>query len=332
MKKQQKKKKLKMPKTEKGNLDNFLKIKRAIHLGWKDYFAFAVRMILGAVIIPLFCKLSVGALFELFTPVLWSAKPTLLPFLASVQNAYETFQWLLYAALVSVYWFQCNIRTYNFHFTRLAEKQIRSHHSWDGPLRCPRCGYTMTIKSFSEKGTEKVGERTEYHWEQYRVGKEVRHYSVKEVIPEYRDVEYERQYAMCQSLYCLFEEKHPRGRDYANYKFFEMPYRISDTLHYAVWTKNDTERLTGNLCRYRRGISVFTYLLLTVLIFALSVWRGYDNISFLFRKTALVAASTNLGTCLGIALGIDILIQVVVHISKKGKLSRNAAPLHKNEY
>jgi len=317
MKKQQKKNKLKMPKAEKGNLENFLKIKRAIHLGWKDYMAFAVRMILGAAIIPLFCKLSIGALFELLVPILWDLKPTLLPLLVSAQNAFDTFQWIIYAVLVSVYWFQCNIRVYNFHFTRLAEKQIRSHSSWDGPLRCPRCGYTMTIKSFSEKGQEKVGERTEYHWEQYRVGKEVRHYSVKEVVPEYRDVEYERQYAMCQSHYCNFEEKQPRGRDYANYKFFEMPYRISDTLHYAVWTRNDTELFAGNLCRYRRGVSLFAYLFMTVLVFALSVWRGYDNYYFLFREAALETALTNLSVYLGVALGISVLIQVVVHITHK---------------
>lgn len=317
MKTQQRKKKLKMPKTEKGNIENFLKIKHAISLGWRDYFAFALRMILGAVIIPLFWKLSVEALFELLAPVVWNLKPTLLPLLVSVQNTFETFQWLLYAVLVSVYWFQCNIRTYNFHFTRLAEKQIRSHPSWDGPLRCPRCGYTMKINSFSEKGQEKVGERTEYHWEQYRVGKEVRHYSVKEVTPEYRDVEYERQYAMCQSLYCLFEEKQPRGRDYANYKFFEMPYRISDTLHYAVWTKNDTVRLTGNLRRYRHGISVFTYLFMTVLIFAISAWRGYDNISFLHRQTAFVEAITNLSIHLGVVFGISMLIQLSIHIAYK---------------
>ena len=317
MKKQKKKNKLKMPKTEKGNLENFLKIRRAIHLGWKDYFAFAVRMILGAIIIPLFCKLSIEALLELLAPVLWKLKPTWLPFLVSAQNTFETFQWMLYAVLVSVYWFQCNIRTYNFHFTRSAEKQIRSHYSWDGPLRCPRCGYTMTTKSFSEKGQEKVGERTEYHWEQYRVGKEVRHYSVKEVVPEYRDVEYERQYAMCQSLYCLFEEKKPRGRDYANYKFFEMPYRISDTLHYAVWTSNDTERLTGNLRRYRRGVSLSAYLFMTVLVFALSVWRRYDNIDFLFRSSSLVAALTNLGIYLGAALGLCVIIQLAAHITRK---------------
>lgn len=317
MKNHRQKNRLKMPKTEKGNLENFLKIKRAIHLSWKDYFVFAIQMALGTVIIPLFCKLSIGALFELLASILKSAKPAVIPIVTSVQNSFETFQWLVYAALVSVYWFRCNIRTYNFHFTRDVVRKIRAQFSLSGTLRCPRCGYTMSVHSFSEKGKEKIGERTEYHMEQYRAGKEIRAYTVKEVVPEYRDVTYERQYAMCQSHYCLFEEKKPYGKDAKNYKFFEMPYRISDTLHYAVWTNNDTVRLTGNLCRYRRGVSMFTCLLMTVLVFVLSVWRGYDNISFLFRETALDAVLTNLSVYLGVALGISVFIQVVVHITRK---------------
>lgn len=317
MKKQQHKKKLKMPKTEKGNIENFLKIKHAIPLGWKDYLAFIVRAVVGAAIIPIFFKLSIEALLELLATIFESRVPSILPVLCSVQNIFEILQWLVYAALVSLYWFRCNIRLYNFHFTNDVVRKIRAQSSLSGTLRCPRCGYTMTVRSFSEKGKEKIGERTEYHMEQYRVGKEVRAYTVKEVIPEYRDVTFERQYAACQSHYCFFEEKKPFGKDAANYKFFEMPYRISDTLHYAVWTDNDTERLTGNLHRYRHGISVFTYLLMTVLVFALSVWRGYDNISFLFREAAFEAALTNLSIYLGVALGISVLIQIVVHITRK---------------
>ena len=319
MKTQQRKKKLKMPKTEKGNIENFLKIEHKIPLGWKDYFAFAVRVVVGAVIIPLFLKLSVEALLELFADVFEIKASNMLPFISSVQNTFEVLQWFIYAVLVSLYWFRCNIRLYNFRFTNDVVRKIRAQSPLSGSLRCPRCGYYMTVRSFSEKGKEHTGNRTEYDLEQYRVGNEYRVRTVKKVVPEYRDVEYERQYAMCQSHYCFFEEKQPHGRDSANYKFFEMPYRISDTLHYAVWTKNDTERLTGNLRRYRHGISVLTYLFMTVLVFALSVWREYDNISFLFRKTALVAVSTQLGFYLGIALGISILIQIVVHITCKNK-------------
>ena len=320
MKKQQHKKKLKMPKTEKGNIENFLKIKQAIPLGWKDYFAFVVRAVTGTIIIPFFFKLSIEALLELFATIFESKAPSLLPVLYSVQNIFESLQWFVYAALVSVYWFRCNIRLYNFHFTKDVVRKIRAQSSLSGNIRCPRCGYTMTIRSFSEKGKIHTGDRTEYDLEQYRVGNEYRVRTVKKVIPEYRDVEYDRRYAMCQSHYCLFEEKKPYGKDYADYKFFEMPYRISDTLHYAVWTKNDTERLTGNLCRYRHGISIFKYLLMTILIAALSMWRGYGNIYFLFRKSALIAAFTNLGIYLGVALGISVLFQIAVHRTRKDKL------------
>ena len=56
---------------------------------------------------------------------------------------------------------------------------------------------------------------------------------------------------------------------------------------------------------------------MTVLVFALSVWRGYDNYYFLFREAALETALTNLSVYLGVALGISVLIQVVVHITHK---------------
>lgn len=320
MKKQQHKKKLKMPKTEKGNIENFLKIKHAIPLGLKDYFAFVVRAVVGAAIIPIFFKLSIEALLELLATIFEIKAPSMLPILSSVQNIFETLQWFVYATLVSVYWFRCNVRLYNFRFTNDVVRKIRAQSSLSGSLRCPRCGYTMTVRSFSEKGKVHTGDRTEYDLEQYRVGNEYRVRTVKKVVPEYRDVEYERQYAMCQSHYCLFEEKKPYGKDSVNYKFFEMPYRISDTLHYAVWTKNDTERLTGNLCRYRHGLSVFKYLLMTVLIMAMSIWRGYGNINFLFRKSELIATLTNLGIYLGVALGISVLLQIAVYITRKESL------------
>lgn len=304
-----------MPIKKKASLQGLLEIIKVIRLNWLDCFTFTIHSLLGAIIVPLTFKLVIETLT-------WLAYALSLEHMESLASIFERFlyifqyaQWPLFAVIVAVYWFRCNVKVYNYSFTQLVGTKIRKQLNESDTLICPRCGEPMSLKRFIEKIREKTGEREEYYTEWVNFGRKDS-FTIRqtEIVPEYSDVEYKRQYAICENPYCMYKDKRPSKRDIALYKFAEMPYRISDTINYAVRTKAKTNRAAGNIKRYARGISLPGYLGIGLIMIAVCTLGDLPCLTFLNQQNDLSAFLICLGISEGIVLCSGAIFQITVHV------------------
>lgn len=102
--------------------------------------------------------------------------------------------------------------------------------------------------------------------------------------------------------------------DVALYKFSEMPYKIADTVNYAVRTKTTTNQAAGDIRRYSRGISLLGYLLIRIAMFAICVAGDLPCLTFLEQQSDLATFFIYLGITEGVVLCLSTVSQFVVHV------------------
>lgn len=302
------------PYKEKASLQSLLKIIKEIHLNWIACFTFTIHSLLGAIILPLAFKLIIETIAEL-------ARTLSLEYMDSVASIFEHFlhifqyaQWPLFAVVIAVYWFRCNIKAYNYSFTQSVSAKIRKQLNVSKTLICPRCGKSMRLQRFTEKIREQTGEHEEYYTEWVGFGTDKTSITQKEIVADYSDVEYERQFAICQNPHCMYKDKRPSKSDVALYKFAEMPYKIADTINYAVRTKATTNHAAGDIHRYSRGILLLGYLVISIVMFvACMIWE-LPCLTFLDRENDLSAFFICLGITEGIVLCLSAVSQIIVHV------------------
>lgn len=313
--------KLKMRKTEKGDIENFRKIQKRIQPKLTDYFLFAVNLIIGSYILAFFCTVSVCAVVEFSVNTFYYSDGLFL-ILSNVFDSYRAvWQWPAIAAVVLMFWFRCNIRLFNYHFTRSVCNAIKAQKStyYEHRMTCPRCNYNMEVKTYSHDATVPVGEKVDYYYERIKVGNTDRYVPRKKLTTIYGKETFYSNQAICSSIYCHFHEKKQKRNKYTHYKFFEMPYRISDSLHYAVWTSTDNIRLAGYLRRYRRGIPIVIYFLISLLICFICKRHGYMFVNTFRIQALLIQYLSQLSILLCALLILCIIVQTLIHFFIKPK-------------
>jgi len=299
---------------EKANLQSFLKITKSIRLDWLDCFTFFIHALLGAFIVPVTFKFGVETLLELAYTLSLDHLEGLIPLFKYLIGLFQYAQWPLFAVAIASYWFRCNVKVYNYSFTQTAGARIRRQIEGSGALICPRCGEPMRIQRFTEKIREQTGEHEEYYTEWVGFGNDKHPVQQKEIVADYSDVEYTRQYAVCQNQYCMYNDKRPSKRDVALYKFAEMPYKIPDTINYAVRTKAKTNIAAGNIRQYAHGISLLGHLAICALSVVICIFGEYSCLQFLNNQDILNTFLINLAITEGAVLICSLIFQLVVHI------------------
>ncbi len=306
--------KARKPYKEKASLQSLLKIIKEIHLNWLDCFTFSIHSLLGAIILPLTFKLIIETLTELARTLALEYMESLAPVFERFLHIFQYAQWPLFAIIVAVYWFRCNVKAYNYSFTQSMGVKIRKQLDESDALICPRCGKTMSLQRFTEKIREQTGEREEYYTEEVGFGKNKDTYTAKRIVPVYSDVEYKRQYAICENPYCMYKDKRPSKSDVGLYKFAEMPYKISDTINYAVRTKATTNQAAGDIRQYSRGVSLLGHLVICITMFAICAAGDLPCLTFLERQNDLSAFLICLGITEGVVLCLSAVSQIIIHV------------------
>lgn len=308
------------PYREKANLQGFLKIVQEIRLDSLSIFTFSANALLGAIVVPLVFKLAIETLAELAHTMILENDIGIAAFFETFQIVFQYLQWPSFAAIVAVYWFRCNVKAYNYHFTQFAGAKIRNQLETSNTLICPRCGKPMRIQRFTETITEQTGEHEEYYTEWVNFGqKDSYTITQKRFVPDYSDVKYKRQYAVCENQYCMYADKRPRRSDIALYKFSEMPYKISDTVNYAVRTKATTNLAAGNIKQYSHGISLCGYVVIGMIMLAIAVVGEFSSITFINEANVFYDFLSKLVICNCIVLAASALSQVIVHLRKPNR-------------
>lgn len=306
-----------MPYKEKPSLQSLLKIIKEIRLNWLSCFIFVIHSLLCAIILPMTFKLVIETLARLAHTLSLEYMESLAPLFERFLYIFQYAQWPLFAVIVAVYWFRCNVKAYNYSFTQSVGAKIRKQLAESDTLTCPRCGGSMKLQKFTEKIREKTGEHEEYYMEEIGFGKNKDLIMQRETVPEYSDVEYVRQYAICQNQYCMYKDKRPSKRDVALYKFAEMPYKISDTINYAVRTQATTNLASGDILQYSHGVSLLGYLGIGVAMLMICALGDWDCLSFFNQQNDLSAFLINLAISEGVVLCCSIVFQIVVHIRQR---------------
>ncbi len=205
----------------------------------------------------------------------------LAPIVEHLFYLFQYAQWPLFAALVATYWLRCNVKAYNYSFTQSVGVEIREQLAETDTPICPRCGELMRLERFTEKIREETGEHEEYFTEEIGFGPYKDIITQKKIVSDYSDVEYKRQYAICQNPYCLYKDKRPTKRDVALYKFAEMPYKISDTINYSIRTRAKTNPASGDIQQYPHGISLLGYVAIGAVMIMLCVLGDLPSIPLL---------------------------------------------------
>lgn len=306
---------------ERPTLEGFLKIVQEIRLDGLSIFTFAVNALIGAIVIPLVFKLAVETLAELAHRMMLEHDIGIATLFENFQIVFQYLQWPLFMAIVAVYWFRCNVKAYNYHFTQFAGVRIRKQLESSNTLICPRCGKPMRIQRFTETIREKTGEHEESYieWEGTLGQLEQRPVMRTRTVWDFSDVKYNRYYAVCENQYCMYEDKRPSKNDVALYKFSEMPYKISDTVNYAVRTKATTNLAAGNIKRYSHGISLCGYLVIGLILAVIAVIGEFSSITFIDEANLFNNFLVQLAICEGIVLVVSILVQVIVHLRKPNR-------------
>ena len=113
------------PYKEKASLQSLLKIIKEIRLNWLDCFTFSIHSLLGAIILPLSFKLIIETIAALAHTLSLEYAESLAPIFERFLNIFQYAQWPLFAVIVAVYWFRCNVKAYNYSFTQSVGAKIR---------------------------------------------------------------------------------------------------------------------------------------------------------------------------------------------------------------
>lgn len=310
-----------VPYREKASLKGFLKIKKTIRLGWPHLFTFFVHFLLGAIFVPLALKLGVETLAELAYRLSLKHAENFAHIFSGLVDIFRHVQWPLFAVAIAVYWFRCNVKVYNYSFTQSVGVRIRNQLERTKAPICPRCGGTMQMQHFTEKINEQVGEHEERYTEWVGLGDDKYPVQKTEIVADYANVTYRRQYAECQEPHCMYSDKQPTGRDVDLYKFAEMPYKISDTINYAVRTKAKTNMGAGNIHQYAHGISLKGRILICLLMVVICAIGHYSCADFLVQWNELSLFATSLAITEAIVIGCGLLFQLIIHICYWNKIS-----------
>ena len=303
------------PYKEKASLQGLLKIIKEIRLNWLDCFTFTIHSLLGAIILPLTFKLIIETIAELARTLALEYMESLAPIFERFLHIFQYAQWPLFAVIVAVYWFRCNIKAYNYSFTQSVGARIRKQLDDTDTLICPRCGESMSLKRFTEKIREQTGEHEEYYTEWVNFGRKDSYTITRtEIVPEYSNVEYKRQYAICENPYCMYKDKRPSKRDVALYKFAEMPYKIADTINYAVRTKATTNQAAGDIRQYPHGVSLLGHLVISIAMLAICILGELPCLTFIEQQSGLSTFFACLGITEGIVLGLGAVSQIIIHV------------------
>lgn len=302
------------PYKEKASLQSLLKIIKEIRLNWLDCFTFSIHSLLGAIILPLSFKLIIETVAALAHTLSLEYAESLAPIFERFLNIFQYAQWPLFAIIVAIYWFRCNVKAYNYSFTQSVGAKIRKQLGASDTLTCPRCGKPMRLQRFTEKIREQTGEHEEYYTEWIGFGTDKTPITQKEIVADYSDVEYERQYAICQNPYCMYTDKRPLKSDVGLYKFAEMPYKISDTINYAVRTKATTNRAAGDIKQYSRGISLLGYLVICIAMLVICMVEDLPCLNFFEQQNERSTFFFSLGITEGIVLCCSAVFQIIVHV------------------
>ena len=309
-----KKRKNKVSTKEKSGLKEFIKITKTLSLDWMDYFTFSIHILLGAIILPLTFKVGIESVLSLAYTFSFEYANSLSYIVLGINDVFVYAQWPLIAVIIAIYWLRCNVKVYNYSFTQTMGAKIRKQLQNSDKLICPRCNKIMTIRSFTEKIREQVGEHDEYYTEWVGTGRDARPVSRKRTVADYSDVEYTRNYAVCQNLHCQYHDKKPYQRDVAIYKFFEMPYKISDTVRYAIRTKDTTTIGAGNIKQYSHGIPLFGYVGIVLILICICYIFDVQAFELLNKQTEIYDFTTKLLYTEGTVLVLSLIYQVAAHI------------------
>lgn len=300
---------------EKEKLHGFLKIASEIRLNGLSVFTFAVHALLGAIILPITFKLAIETMAEFAYTILLESNASLASIIEYFLLVFQYIQWPLFAIVIASYWFRCNVKAYNYCFTQSAGAKIRRQLAESNTVICPRCGKPMRIRRFTETVREQTGEHEEYYTEWVNFGQKDG-YSIRqtEIVPDYSNVEYDRQYAVCENQYCMYSDKRPFRRNVSLYKFSEMPCKISDTVNYAVRTKATTNHAAGNIRQYAHGASLLVYIGICIALFTLRATLDLSGIAFLDQANEFSTFLANLIVCESAVLFGSAVYQVIVHL------------------
>lgn len=316
-----KKRKNKVSTKEKSGLKEFIKITKTLSLDWMDYFTFFVHILLGAIILPLTFKVGIESVLSLAYTLSLEYANSLSSIVLGINNVFVYAQWPLIAVIIAIYWFRCNVKVYNYSFTQTMGAKIQKQLQNSNKLICPRCDKPMIIRSFTEKIREQVGKHDEYYIEWVGIGKDARPVSQKRTVADYSNVEYTRNYAVCQNPHCQYHDKKPFRSDAAIYKFFEMPYKISDTIRYAIRTKDTTSLGAGNIKQYSHGLPLLGHVGIVLILMCICFIFDVQSFELFGKQTESYDFLIKLLYTEGIVLALSMLYQVAAHIRFRKQLN-----------
>lgn len=285
-----------------------------------EYIIFAFWSFLGTLILPIFLKVSIDALEE-YTRVFpvghnWKV---LCKYINVTALFAQKYLWLICSLAIAIYWFRNNIKIFNYSFSLLLSNAVhlQLNHRY---IQCPRCGWEMEKKFFSEKERQVVDYQKKEYYEYERHGDQYYQVIKTEEVPIYATWKNERKYAVCTNPYCGFRIQKPHGQDIAHHKFSSMPCRVKDTLLYMVNTQANERKHSGDVFSYWGGISLAAYLVLIGLIFSFCDIKGYECATFLVDKEQFGLYLRSLYLPISVTLAVCMCLQVLIHsIYKKTK-------------
>lgn len=239
--------------------DCLLVVKR-IRLNKDDYWSWFKYFFFGTIIIPIFYILLIEATAEVSQYVFdvrWSFLDPTNEFSLSQFRIIELVFLLVYTI---AFWVRCHIKVYSLNFTRYAENQNR-YNKHLGSSLCSRCGEPWEPIDFTNKQTFQTGEKT-WYYKDYPLGYDSYPKLRKKVDPIYKEIEVEERRYQCQKQYCGFSKSSAASFG----RMSLMPYKIADTVSYALKTDSTERYKAGNVLSYKRGISVFWYCIFTILL------------------------------------------------------------------
>ncbi len=295
-------------------------IKNSSPLGKVDYFTFAVQVVAGTIIIPIFLKLGIDLLLELLHNYIMenNLRKWLHP-LYVVSDFYKMHQVTLFMVFVIVHWFRCNVKLYSYRYSRTATSMIIHQAKDYGVPVCPRCGEFMTLDFVTESERVQVGTKVKTYYAYDDSGPNARLKKFEDRTPVYMNEHHIRNFYICKNSDCGLKTKIPKKTDMAFYRFSEMPYRIKDALQFILGIGSKKKKNPGDVEYYRSGISLRGRLLLIGILFVSCDLKGYESIVFLMRKWMFVDFLELLYIPVICSLIAAAIVQVFIHLFQRKK-------------
>lgn len=295
-------------------------VKKDFNFKFKDYLLFAYKFISCTLILCFSVEVCFSALVEFVCRVIFFQQPQLV--LNTAMLFAQIGAWVILAILLPIYWFRVNTKMINYVATIAFIRNINHQKHTSSDIYCPRCKHIMSINSFKGKQIVYVDDKITYSYDYKDTydsdgKKHVVRSRIKHVEPIYEEEEYTSYYATCQNHLCEFQDYRPVSKSLHRHKFYEMPYRITDTTTYLLYNSSTNGSGYGKTSAYRMGIPTIVFLIISVIVLFLSYKNSYAYINYSMGSDYLIRKLIGLCIIIGITIFASIFVQVYVHYKNK---------------